>query len=328
MISIIVPVYNVENYLQATLDSILNSTYQDFEIILVDDGSTDDSGQICDQYAGFDHRIHVIHQANAGISAARNAGLSRATGEYIGFVDSDDLIHPHLFQVLYDAITSGDYDFSMVLGMIVADDFDYSDLKDKEISLIPPTSKLEKHDMLMGLMGATLEDYQFMVVWNKLYKRSFIHDLRFINTASEDLEWNSQVYMRMNSAVFVAAKLYYWVHHQASITHQPMSLVKIDRINSYLMVLDEIPSSMKQERSMCLEKIYKVLLHTRFHARDTQFCEKAEVQVEKAYKETVDEFWVSETPWPKKYGLLLFYHFPAIYRFFIKTSNCVAKLKG
>ena len=98
MVSIIVPVYNVEEYLRECVDSILNQTYSDVEVILVDDGSTDQSGNICDEYAKMDSRIKVIHKKNGGVSAARNTGIGEASGEYLMFVDSDDAIHPELVE--------------------------------------------------------------------------------------------------------------------------------------------------------------------------------------------------------------------------------------
>lgn len=94
MVSIIVPVYNVEEYLRECVDSVLNQTYSDVEVILVDDGSTDQSGNICDEYAKMDSRIKVIHKKNRGVSSARNTGIETASGERIIFVDSDDCIHP------------------------------------------------------------------------------------------------------------------------------------------------------------------------------------------------------------------------------------------
>ena len=98
MVSIIVPVYNVEEYLRECVDSILNQTYSDVEVILVDDGSTDQSGNICDEYAKMDSRIKMIHKKNGGVSAARNTGIGEASGEYLMFVDSDDAIHPELVE--------------------------------------------------------------------------------------------------------------------------------------------------------------------------------------------------------------------------------------
>ena len=108
VLSIIVPVYKVEPYLPKCIESILAQTFTDFELILIDDGSPDRCGEICDEYAAKDNRIVVIHQKNEGVSAARNAGLDAAKGDYIGFVDSDDLIHPSMYQMLYEtAETTG-----------------------------------------------------------------------------------------------------------------------------------------------------------------------------------------------------------------------------
>ena len=102
LISVIVPVYNTKDYLDRCVQSIINQTYHNIEIILVDDGSTDDSGKKCDSWASKDNRIHVIHQKNAGVSAARNAGIEFAHGEYIGFVDSDDVLSLQMYRILMD----------------------------------------------------------------------------------------------------------------------------------------------------------------------------------------------------------------------------------
>ena len=109
LISVIVPVYKVEQFIHRCVDSILNQTYTNLEIILVDDGSPDRCGEICDEYAEKDSRIRVIHQKNGGPSAARNAGLDICTGEYIAFVDSDDYIEPDMLQQLLSGIGSADF---------------------------------------------------------------------------------------------------------------------------------------------------------------------------------------------------------------------------
>lgn len=104
LISIISTAYNIEKYLPMCLDGILSQTFTDYELILVDDGSTDNSNVICDEYAERDHRIHVIHQNNKGVSDSWNEAILHAKGEYIGFVDGDDLIHPRMYEFLYRAI--------------------------------------------------------------------------------------------------------------------------------------------------------------------------------------------------------------------------------
>ncbi|PTL32775.1 hypothetical protein C7120_10825 [Prevotella sp. oral taxon 376] len=115
LISIIVPIYNVEQYIHFCLDSLKNQTYPNLEIFLIDDGSTDNSGKICDSYSLSDSRFHIIHQENKGVSEARNTGLRRACGEYIYFVDGDDFIIPTAIEVLYNAIIKSKASFSMGL---------------------------------------------------------------------------------------------------------------------------------------------------------------------------------------------------------------------
>ena len=114
-VSVIVPVYNMEKYLSRCVDSILAQTYADLEVILVDDGSTDCSGEMCDSYAERDNRVKVVHKANGGLSSARNAGLDLATGDYIGFVDSDDYISPEMYSVLCHHIENSDCEIANVM---------------------------------------------------------------------------------------------------------------------------------------------------------------------------------------------------------------------
>ena len=113
MISVIVPIYNVEEVLAYCLSSIQKQTYTNIEVILVDDGSMDKSGLICDQFCRLDKRFRVIHKMNEGIAKARNVGVKEASGDYICFVDSDDMLHPQMLEKLFEALYNGDYDFSM-----------------------------------------------------------------------------------------------------------------------------------------------------------------------------------------------------------------------
>ena len=121
-ISIIVPIYKVEKYLNRCVDSIINQSWQNLEIILVNDGSPDNSGIICDEYTKKDHRVRVIHKTNGGISDARNAGIEIATGDYIGFVDSDDFIHSEMFRDLYERMRKHNADIVQCSYRIAVDD--------------------------------------------------------------------------------------------------------------------------------------------------------------------------------------------------------------
>ena len=123
MISVVVPVYNVENYLEACLESILASTYTDFELIVIDDGSTDSSGRLCDQVAARDQRVKVVHQENSGIAASRNLGIEMSSGEYLSFVDADDVVAPYMLERLLEALVADpECDFSMGRASTIHDD--------------------------------------------------------------------------------------------------------------------------------------------------------------------------------------------------------------
>ena len=133
LLSIIVPVYKVENYLQKCIDSILAQTFTDFELILVEDGSPDGCPALCDAAAAKDARIRVLHQKNGGLSAARNAGLDVARGEWIGFVDSDDYIAPEMYETLYKAVQSTGADLALC---------DYAAVDEAGIPCLPPYTGL------------------------------------------------------------------------------------------------------------------------------------------------------------------------------------------
>ena len=171
MISVIVPVYNVEKYLRKCVESILDQTHTDLEVILVDDGSPDNSPRICDEFAQADSRVKVTHQTNGGLSCARNAGLDIATGEYVGFVDGDDTINPMMFESLLRVISYTGAEISMCGcktvtsndQVLATDEFGEGDIyKGKKLV----------SNIVIPLKTAS---------WNKLFKRSVINDIRFPN---------------------------------------------------------------------------------------------------------------------------------------------------
>ena len=173
LISVIIPVYNVEKYLRQCVDSVLAQTYQNLEIILVDDGSTDQSGQICDEYAGEDKRIKVIHQKNSGVSCARNVGLNVSKGEYIAFVDPDDYIFPDMYRTLLEAIVTNSADIALCK---------YQDVSvDGEVL---PTESYIHHDFTYLTYEQWFKDLVMHtgvagVIWNKLFTRRSIGKHRF-----------------------------------------------------------------------------------------------------------------------------------------------------
>lgn len=213
MISIIVPVYKVEKYLPKCIESILNQTYKDFELVLIDDGSPDDCPQICDEYAAKDERIIVIHQKNRGVSAARNAGLNIAKGEYIGFVDSDDFIEPKMYELMLQAIQNNQVDLA-VCG------YDYVDedgivtrpYNNKEDEIITQKEVLKRYfDMPPSIR---------LGVWNKLFKNDLLQGIYFTEgiKGAEDAEFLGKYLQSVKKAVVVHKPLYRNCERQGSAT--------------------------------------------------------------------------------------------------------------
>lgn len=236
LISIIVPVYNVEDYLKACLDSIINQTYKNLEIILIDDGSTDNSGKICDEYAGKDNRIKVIHKPNGGLSDARNAGLEIAKGEYIGFVDSDDYITEDMYEFLYNLVVDNNLDVAMCASCDVYENGTVKEPKTFETVFFDKKEKIIENLFLNKAGGAAVS------VCNKLFKKKVIENCKFtVDKTYEDvfyiLKWieNTQKFARSS-----VVKYYYFQRNQ-SIMHQRFYTSKLlDGIEAYSLNLDII----------------------------------------------------------------------------------------
>lgn len=208
-VSVIVPVYNSEPYLADCIESIIGQTYKELEIILIDDGSSDNSGTICDEYAAKDNRICVLHQTNLGVSAARNSGLERAAGEWISFIDSDDTLEPDMYELLLRL--AGEYNADIA-------HCGYKHIVGEEIRLVHDTKekiRQETDEALKCLIGSRL----FVgSLWNKIYKRELIHDLRFRTDLkiNEDILYNFEAFRRAKTSVFVDCAKYNYIAHRNS----------------------------------------------------------------------------------------------------------------
>ena len=326
LISVIVPIYNVEPYLRPCIESILAQTYTHLQIILVDDGSTDSSGEICDEYAGKDNRIEVIHQKNAGISPARNTGLERARGEFISFVDGDDFIHPRMYEVMLEVLLAGEYSFSMILGKMVYEN------DDNRYAIVTPYAKtvLTQEVLMRSLFNHTplqdMEEWQIQVVWNKLYRREQLKDEFFRQTGTEDTEYNNRIFLKSSQVAVIDASLYYWVQRPSSITHQKVNARYIDRANSYYLCLQDISQDRPLYRACCLEKLYKTMVNVRYHATGTPFHELACRTVKELKGKTFKEFVTSKhISFRMKFLLILFYYLPPLYSGFMKVCEAKAR---
>ncbi len=209
-ISIIVPVYKVEPYLKKCIDSILQQTFTDFELILVDDGSPDSCGIICDEYAQKDKRIKVIHKENGGLSDARNAGIDIAQGIYVGFVDSDDCIAPDMYQSLMNDMITREADIAICGIIDVYESGEERPRIKSEISCL-----MSKEEALEKM----LNQYPFDTsAWNKLYKKSLFDGIRYpYGKLAEDLFTTYKLIDRCSVIVFNSNPKYYYLRRQGSI---------------------------------------------------------------------------------------------------------------
>ena len=329
LISVIIPVYNVEGFLPLTLESVLHSTCTDYELILVDDGSTDGSGAICDRYAQENKNIQVIHKPNGGVSSARNSGLDVARGKYVCFIDGDDMIHPQMFAEQVRAIESGDYDFSMVMMRMVRSD-ECDALVGKRWTAQEVTSSFRdilQRDYMLNLYAQGEKSIQYQGPWGKLYKRDFIAEERYVKTGSEDTEWNNRMALKMKRAVQINLEMYYYVYRASSASHGGVTSRFLDIMNSYKLCLDSIPVEQTTYRSWCLDKLYRCMLSATIRARGTSLAEEAIGIANRIYAETVEEFKHSEIPLARKISLLFFFHVPCLYSLFLGSMDWIARLK-
>lgn len=213
LISIIVPVYNVEKYLNKCIESIIKQTYKNIEIILIDDGSTDNCGKICDEYKKIDNRIKVIHKENEGVSSARNIGIQNSNGNYIGFVDSDDYIEKDMYEKLVNEMKL-DKDLSIAICGV-------NDISEEGIIL--NNSKYNKEIILdreTFFIEILNEENINAVIWNKLFKKELFSNVKFNEQTkiAEDLELFLNIIDRINKVKIIPNKLYNWLVRKNSVT--------------------------------------------------------------------------------------------------------------
>jgi len=227
LITIIIPVYDIEKYIRKCLESVLQQTYTNLEIILVDDGSPDNCPQICDEYAAKDNRIRVIHKTNGGLSSARNAGLDIARGEWIGFVDSDDWLLPNMYERLYNAIEYEDADLA-ICGYKYVDESDkpvgerFSVIRDEVLS------KSDVFDIFFRKYNTF-----YITVWNKLYAKKIFLNLRFPDGKIHEDEFTvHHIFNECDKIVTISDVLYMYVQRKESIMNEQFSLKRFDAVDA------------------------------------------------------------------------------------------------
>lgn len=311
-ISVIIPVYNTKTFLKECVDSVLNQTYRDFELLLIDDGSTDGSSEICDKFAKTDKRVKVFHKKNAGVSSARNLGMEKANGEFITFVDSDDFIKPSYLQKLYDSIVISGCDISICGFKDVKDIRDVnndaeSEFNNKDLVIKP------QREIISGLFS----DVLYMTVWGKLYRTVLLKDSLFMSSNNaEDVEFNSRIFLRTGKIVIIPEPLYLWRKHAASLTRSRFSTNQADSLDCYLKALQNMPKNESLYHSFALLRLYKVILYSRYNC-SKEMRQYVEEKINYIKSKTIDKFLKNRfISIDKKFGLLIFYYIPITYNFF------------
>lgn len=250
LVSVIVPAYNIEKYVDACISSIIDQTYKNIEIIIVDDGSVDDSGRLSDEWEKRDHRIKVIHQENKGLSAARNAAMRICTGEYLIFVDGDDVISNDMIESLYQASQKTKADCIFCQYEIIGPN-------EKEFH---STKEIEDEGFVVNTEEAQLRLLNHIdivsVVWNGFYKTALIKDLLFIEgKKNEDVMWRYLAIDRCKTIGYISYKLYGYRMREDSLMHQKFSLKDFDNLEGTVNRADYIMKHYENLRDTAITNI-------------------------------------------------------------------------
>ena len=254
LISIIIPVYKVENYLDRCLKSVVNQTYRNLEIILIDDGSPDRCPEMCDSWAEKDNRIKVIHKQNAGVSAARNDGLAFANGELIGFVDSDDVIHPSMYEEMVNYLASQECDLvSCSFTKFSTEDEINTDM---EIDSYPKVT-LTRDDAIKCSFEKDKKENFINVVWTLLIRAEIAKSVKFdcSMTNAEDTKFSFEVLMKTNRVGWLFAPFYMYYQNKNGAVASITSIKQVQCINLhyeiYLSVCKINDKALKKEGYLC-----------------------------------------------------------------------------
>ena len=258
MLSIIVPVYNVENYLNCSINSILKQSYSDFELILVDDGSTDKSGKICDEYASNDQRIQVYHRENRGASAARNFGIIKSTGEYVSFLDSDDYwCDTFYLEKIVKRLESKKSDVLCVNFHKVADK-------------LPQTSYFSSKSMPIGLSNGESIDYihdnnlWIACAWNKIIRRDVLLDnnLYFIEgVTAEDIEWSARLALAVETFDYLDVDGIAYIQREGSVS-KSMNTDKVRYLKDNVFKVEHYAKEASGKKKVLLDSFLSYQLGT------------------------------------------------------------------
>lgn len=256
VISVIVPIYNAETYLKRCIESLLNQTYSNMEIILIDDGSTDNSLKICEEYSAKDIRIKVFSKKNSGPSDTRNYGLKKASGKYISFIDSDDWVEPKFYEYLYNLINEYDNTDIACVQYTTSDDNIIEKRENKRL--------LEEKEILIDYF---CNNNIMTCLWNKLYRIETIKDIFFdteVGNYGEDVLFLCKVFCKTKKLIYSNMEMYHYNVQNSSITRSYLDIKKVKScIKAHEIQIDCIRTRFNSDKFLdekTLEKLAEVLL--------------------------------------------------------------------
>ena len=332
-VSIIIPIHNVERYLNRSVESVLQQSYRNIEVLLIDDGSTDNSGKRCDEWKEKDARIRVIHKKNGGVSDTRNAGLDAATGDFIAFVDSDDYTAPDMIEKLYAAQKKYNADMS-ICGFQFVDE-----------NGTPITEKNRKLPKIEGVFSgrdaikySAEYNWYYNVLWNKLFKKALFSEVRFPKvTVCEDLLASHQLLELCQTIVCIRDIGYYYVRRNGSILNTRSGRTDLDRARAFLE-----HASFFYEHGL-QRGAGRAYLQAAVSLADAEVRTKGKPEMQRELEETFQRF--KESAQLRKYGtkkeklqLTIINQSPELYYYFFRTpvrqrvkttrKKCVEKIRN
>ena len=320
LISVIVPVYNIEPYVLDCLESIAAQTYSNLECIIVDDGSTDSSGKICDRFCCRDNRFQVIHQENSGLGPARNTGFIHARGKYVMFIDGDDMLTRDALETTHKCIESGPYDV-FIFGFV------RTDITGKMIEPLDETPGIQvlsgEEAARIMFFGPSYEKTVFVHVCGKLFVKSFLDGLFAKHFyAGEDLHFVFRFFQRRPRVLYQDKKLYLWRQRPDSITHinkakqQYWSFLALKDLEMYL-------SDDSDFRSFYLRKACRSMILTRFHLSGSDYYPSFLEECHALKKSIQKEYLINaKIPFTEKTLISVLWLFPQLTSFvFRKMGN-------
>ena len=326
LVTVIINVYNCKEFLPTSLESVRQQTYKNLEVILVDDASTDGSGEFCDEYCKQDERFRVIHhEKNTGVSGPRNTGLREAKGDYIYFMDSDDYIHVEAIETLVGAIKETDLElaaFDFYWHTDLNGDRHY--LRDKK-----PIEVISTERMVFEMLSYV--DLRWCVAWNKLYKRSLLEGVLFNDYYSiQDQDYNLRIYQKIEKAAYIPEALYWYVLNPSSLQNNPSFRAKKfywNTMNRFKMLDSIMPGkNEKKYRAWIIGYGYLQMVERRKIEKGTEY----ETDFKELSREIIRKtFWefltMKHFPVRKKIKFVFSWFFQFTYKWFKKAKIKLVK---